>query len=298
MVYLEHLLIIVAIYTILSQSLNIVLGYTGVFNLGHVAFYGIGAYAAALLSLAGYPFWVGLVVGVILAAIAGFGLGMPTLRLHGHYLAIATLGFSEIVRAIMLNWSSLTRGPMGLPGIPRPSVFGIVINSTESYLVFAVIVAVLCNCILWLIIHSDFGRVLRSVREDEIAALALGKNITKYKVQALMISAGFAAVSGVLYAHYINFIDPSTFVINEIVLITLMVVLGGMGSFGGAIIGAVIIILLPEPLRFLHLPSSLVGPLRQMIYALILILIMLFRPDGLIRPKSMKMSLLGRKLAK
>src|SRR3989338_5377246 len=269
MVYLEHLLVLIAIYAILAQSLNIALGYTGVFNLGHVAFYGIGAYTAALLSLSGYSFWTGLVVAIILAAIAGFILGAPTLRLRGHYLAIATLGFSEVVRAIMLNWSSLTRGPMGLPGIPRPDIFGWVLNSTAAYLIFAILVAVICNVLMWLIIHSHFGRVLRSIREDEIAALALGKNITKYKVQALMISAGFAAVAGVLYAHYINFIDPSTFVINEIVLILLMVVLGGMGSFGGAIVGAVIIILLPEPLRFLHLPSSLVGPLRQLIYALL-----------------------------
>ncbi|OGC81767.1 MAG: branched-chain amino acid ABC transporter permease [Candidatus Abawacabacteria bacterium RIFCSPHIGHO2_01_FULL_46_8] len=295
MVYLEHLLVLIAIYAILAQSLNIALGYTGVFNLGHVAFYGIGAYTAALLSLSGYSFWTGLVVAIILAAIAGFILGAPTLRLRGHYLAIATLGFSEVVRAIMLNWSSLTRGPMGLPGIPRPDIFGWVLNSTAAYLIFAILVAVICNVLMWLIIHSHFGRVLRSIREDEIAALALGKNITKYKVQALMISAGFAAVAGVLYAHYINFIYPSTFVINEIVLILLMVVLGGMGSFKGAIVGAVIIILLPEPLRFLSLPSSLVGPLRQLIYALLLIVIMLFRPEGIIHPKGIKIPFVKRK---
>lgn len=291
MAYFEHLFILICIYTILSQSLNIVMGYTGLFNLGQVAFYGVGAYTSALLTLAGYPFWLGLICGAILASLSSLLIGIPSLRLKGHYFAIATLGFGEIARSVMLNWTSLTRGPMGLPGIPRPELFGYSFSSMEAFLVFALIAAVICNFSMYLIIKSHFGRVLKSIREDEIAAEALGKNITKYKIQSLMVGAFFAGIAGSLYAHYINFIDPSTFVLQETILITLMVVVGGMGSFLGTILGATILILLPEPLRMLDLPSSIVAPVRLMIYALLLILIMLFKPDGIIHPEKFQFNL-------
>ncbi len=284
MAYLEHLLILICIYIILAVSLNLIIGFTGLLNLGHVAFFGIGAYASALLTIAGYPFIVGLIAGIILSAIFGFLVSIPCVRLRGDYLAIATLGFGEIIRSVMKNWVSLTRGPLGLPGIPKAS-FIIIFDTPLKFLILSIIFAVLTIVIMHLLVHSPFGRVLRAVREDEVAAQSIGKNVSKYKIIAVVVGSSFAGIAGSLYAHYITFIDPSTFGLTETILMLLMVVLGGVGSITGSVAGAVILVLLPEPLRFLQLPSSIVAAIRQMLYSIILILIMIYKPNGLFEEK-------------
>lgn len=277
--YLIHLLILIGIYAILSLSLNLAMGFTGLFNIGHVAFFGIGAYTSALLSLRlGAPFWLGLIAAGLVSALFGWLLSWPTLKLKGDYLAIGTLGFAIIIESIERNWTSLTRGPLGLPGIPRPSLF----NSLPGYLILVIIFAIITYLIIRQITKAPFGRVLKSIREDEIAALSLGKDTFKFKTIALVVSAFFAGIAGSLYAHYITYIDPSSFSIMEAILIFLMVIIGGMASNKGAIIGAALLILLPEPLRFIGFPSSMLGPLRQMIYSAILILLILKRPQGIL----------------
>ncbi len=277
--YIEHILILICIYIILAVSLNLIVGFVGLLNLGHAAFFGIGAYTSALLTLAGIPFIIAFFSNFILAGIFGFLISVPCVRLRGDYLAIATLGFGEIIRAVLKNWVSLTRGPLGIPGIPKASI-GIVLNTQTKFLIFALAIALLTIFIINRIVHSPFGRVLRSIREDEIAAESLGKNVSKYKIIAIVIGASFAGIAGSLYAHYITFIDPTTFTFTETILMVLMVVLGGMGSITGSIVGAIILIALPEPLRFLQLPSSIVAAVRQMLYSLILILLMIFKPSG------------------
>jgi branched-chain amino acid transport system permease protein len=284
--YFAHLIILVGIYIILSVSLNLVVGYTGLFNIGHAAFFGIGAYTSALLVLPGpiglgLPWWIGIISGAIMAGIFGFLIGIPCLRLRGDYLAIATLGFGEIIRAILKNWTGLTRGPLGLPGIPKPELFGITFNSAHLYLTLTLVIAAIVVFLVYRITNSPFGRVLKSVRDDEIASQSLGKNVVNYKLYALIIGAFFAGIAGSLYAHYITFIDPSTFTLIETILMLSMVVLGGTGSNFGAVIGATILVLLPEPIRFLSLPSSVAAALRQMIYSLALIVLMIYRPAGL-----------------
>jgi branched-chain amino acid transport system permease protein len=285
MAYIEHLLILICIYIILSVSLNLIVGFTGILNIGHAAFFGIGAYTSALLMLSGFPFIMGFLGGAIVAAFFGLLIGIPSLRLRGDYLAIATLGFGEIIRSLMKNWTSLTRGPLGLPGIPKAS-FIIPFNTPLTFLILAAIVALITIAIVSKMVNSPFGRVLRSIREDEIAAQALGKNTSNYKLTALIIGAGFAGIAGSLYAHYITFIDPSTFTLTETILMLCMVVLGGMASIQGSIIGAIIIILIPEPLRFIHMPSHIIAATRQMIYAALLIVLMLYRPQGIIGEKT------------
>ncbi len=288
MAYFEHIAILVGIYTILTISLNLNIGFTGLINLGHAAFYGIGAYTSALLTMAGVPWFISFICAGIVASIFGFLISVPCLRLRGDYLAIATLGFGEIIRAVMKNWVGLTRGPLGIPGIPKASLFGVSFSDPIHFLILVAVIAAITLFIINRITKSPFGRVLRAIREDDVAAQALGKNLTYYKVCTVCVGAFFAGLAGSLYAHYITFIDPTTFTLQETILMISMVVLGGMGSVSGSFIGAAILVILPEPLRFLNLPSSIAAAMRQMIYALILILLMLYKPEGILGEKTFR----------
>jgi len=289
MSYFITLAVFCTIYAVLSVSLNISMGFTGLLNLGHVAFFAIGAYASSLLVMAGVPFVVAIIAAGIIAAALSLLVSIPSLRLKGHYFAIATFGFAEIIKAVAKNWSSLTRGPLGLAGIPKPEILGFTFNTTERIFGLYIVIAVLSIFILYKIANSPFGRVLKSIREDEIAAKALGKRTTYYKIQAVLVGAFFAGIAGSMYAHYIMYIDPGLFSLHHLIIVVSMVVVGGLGSIWGSVLGAIIIFLLPEPLRFLQLPSAMVASLRQIIYSLILILIVMFRPEGLIKEKGMKL---------
>jgi branched-chain amino acid transport system permease protein len=283
MEYLLHILVITGIYIILTLSLNLLVGYTGLAALGHAAFSCVGAYTSALLALNyGLSPWLGLLIGAVAAAVLGAFIGVPSLRLKGDYLALATFGFGVIVYSVAKNWVSVTRGPMGLPGIPAFSVFGIQLSEVWQYLVLVAVFVFVTYFIINRIVKSPFGRVLRGIREDEIAALAMGKNINKYKIIVFIVGAFFAGIAGSLYAHYITFIDPSSFTVMESITILLMVVFGGMGSLSGSFVGAAVLVIFPELLRFLGMPSSVAAPLRQMIYGLLLILLMLKRPQGIL----------------
>lgn len=279
--YIIHILIIICIYIILGVSLNLVLGYTGLLNLGHVAFFGIGAYISALLTKASVPYMLAFVAAAIGGAVFGYLLTYATKKLKGDYLALTTLGFSFVITSILLNWTSLTRGPLGIPGIQKPSILGIAIKSNLAYLIFSAIIMVLAVYIIHKITASPFGRVLEAIRDDETKAKSLGKNTFNMKAKAMMISASIAAVAGSLFAHYITFIDPSSFALTEIILIFTIVIVGGVASIKGSIVGTCIIIIIPELLRFIALPSSILGPMRQIIYAGILLAILLYKPRGL-----------------
>ena len=283
MEYFIHILIIAGIYIILTLSLNLLVGYTGLPALGHIAFASVGAYTSSLLALNyGVSPWIGLIAGSCLASLFGIVIGFPSIRLSGDYLALATFGFGVIVYSVLKNWVDLTRGPMGLPGIPTFSMFGFEINSVWSYLVLVIFFVVFTTIIINLIIDSPFGRVLKSIRDDETASRSIGKNTDKYKLTVFVIGAFFAAIAGSLYAHYITFIDPSSFTMMESISVLLMVVFGGMGSIRGSFVGALILVIFPEMLRFLGMPGSVAAPLRQMIYGLLLIVLMIKRPQGII----------------
>jgi len=282
MEYLIHILIVAGIYTILTLSLNLIVGYTGLAALGHIAFACIGAYASSLLALNfGISPWIGIIVGAILASILGAIVAYPSLKLKGDYLALATFGLGVIVYSIAKNWVGLTRGPMGLPGIPSFSIFGYQISNVWSYLILVLIFVFITYQAIRNITNSPFGRILKGIREDEIASQAMGKNVNKYKLIVFIIGAFFAGIAGSLYAHYISFIDPSSFTVMESITVLLMVVFGGMGSLKGSFVGAFLLVILPELLRFLGMPSSVAAPLRQMIYGLLLVILMIWRPQGL-----------------
>ncbi|MBC8501414.1 MAG: branched-chain amino acid ABC transporter permease [Nanoarchaeota archaeon] len=279
--YLTHLLILIGIYVILTVSLNLALGYTGLLNLGHVAFFGIGAYTSALLTKAGVPFLLAFIIAGIFASIFGYLLVLATRKLKGDYLALATLGFSFVIYSLMLNWTGLTRGPLGIPGIEKPSFFGLTISSTYSYLIFVAVICILSVFVIYRIVKSPFGRLLEATRDDEMGLRVLGKNTFKLKYKAMMISAFFAGIAGSLFAHYITYIDPSYFTIPEIILLLSIVIVGGIASIKGSIVSTFVILLIPEALRFLALSSSILGPARQVIYAMILLGILLLRPRGI-----------------
>ncbi len=278
--YFIHLLILVGIYLILAISLQLAVGFTGLLNLGHIAFYCVGAYTSALLALQGFPFWFCFLSAGIVATLFGFLLSIPTNKLKGDYLALATLGFSFVIYAVALNWTSLTRGPLGLAGIPKPSLFGFTFSNNSSFLILTFAVALISYFLIKRIVASPFGKVLEATRDGELATKVLGKNTFKIKSYALGISAFFAGIAGSLYAHYISFIDPSSFTLLQLIPVLAIVIIGGLASLKGTVIAAVILVLLPEPLRFIGFPSSIVGPARQIIYALIMLAILIYKPRG------------------
>jgi len=278
--YLIHLLILIGIYLILGLSLQITVGYGGILNLGHIAFFCIGAYASALLTMNGFPFFWAIILAGMIAMVSGFLLSLPSRKLKGDYLTLVTMGFGFVVYALALNWMSLTNGPIGIPGIPKPEIFGIIFGSNDMFLVLTIIFAAITYFCIHRITHSEFGKVLQATRDDELSAKALGKDTFRVKAYALASSAFFAGIAGSLYAHYITYIDPTSFTIFQLIPIITIVIVAGLASLKGTAIATVIIVLIPESLRFVGFPSSIVGPARQMLFALILILILLYKPKG------------------
>ena len=282
MEYFIHILVISGIYIILTLSLNLIVGYTGLAALGHIAFACAGAYTSSLLALNfGISPWLGLLIGAFVAASLGLVIGFPSIRLKGDYLALATFGFGIIVYSVSKNWVSLTRGPMGLPGIPGFSILSFQLSGVWAYLILVAVFVFITAFVINRIVDSPFGLVLKSIREDEVASLSIGKDVNRYKLMVFVIGAFFAGIAGSLYAHYITYIDPSSFTAMESITVLLMVVFGGMGSVRGSFIGALILVIFPEMLRFLGMPSSVAAPLRQMLYGLLLIILMIKRPQGI-----------------
>lgn len=278
--YFIHLLILVFIYLIFSLSLQLSIGFTGILNLGHIAFFAIGAYISALLTLEGFSWILSFLSSGLISMIFGALISLPTRRLKGDYLALTTMGFSFVIYSILLNWISLTRGPLGIPGISRPQIFNLSFSSNLQYLILTFFIALITFLIIRRIINSPFGKVLQAIRDNELIVRILGKNSFKMKTISLMISSFFAGIAGSLYAHYISFIDPSSFTLLQLIPILSIVIVGGLASLKGTIIATIILTLLPEPLRFIGFPSSIIGPIRQIIFALILLLILIFKPKG------------------
>lgn len=285
--YLFSILMYSGVNVILAVSLNLVNGFTGQFSMGHAGFMSIGAYTSAMITstyvgaTAGHPsleillFLGALYAGGLTASVAGTIVGLPSLRLKGDYLAIVTLGFGEIIRVILLNIEAVG-GARGLPNIPALTTFG--------WLFSAVLFTVF---VIWRIVHSSHGRALMAVREDEIAAEAMGVNTTQTKVRAFVLGAFFAGVAGGLFGHYLRYLNPQTFDFNRSFEIIIMVVLGGMGSISGSIVAALFLTGIREALRPLQEITHV--DFRMVIYSLLLIILMLTRPNGLFGSQEIKL---------
>jgi branched-chain amino acid transport system permease protein len=279
--YFVHLLILTLIYVILALSLNLTLGYSGMVNLGHIALYGIGAYTSALLTTKlGFPFFLAFIIAGIISALFGFILIFATRKLKGDYFVLSTLGFSFVINSLLLNLEFTNRA-FGVAGIPRPYFFGQMIISNNIYLIFTIIITAIVVFVLYKIINSPFGRLLHALRDDEIGLKVLGKNTSKLKIKAMILSSFFAGIAGSLFAHYISYIDPSSFMTNELILLLSIVIVGGIASIKGSIISPFIFIFILDGIRFFSLPDSILGPMRLILYSLILLIILYVRPRGL-----------------
>lgn len=283
MEYLIHLAILISIYAILGLSLNLVVGYTGLLSVTHAAFYGIGAYVTAIL-LTSYDvnFFLSVILGIIITLAISLLIGFVMSKFDGDYYALASFGFNIIVYSIFLNWQSLTRGPLGIPGIDRPEIGSFTFSENLYFLILCVVIAGIVYLFCEYITKSSFGRVLKAIREDDQAIQVFGYNTIFYKLTIFVISAGLAAIAGALFASYISFVDPSSFTLNESIFILVIVILGGLANLRGSLLGAVILILLPEILRFVGFPSDIAAQMRQVVYGLMLIILMLYRPQGIV----------------
>jgi branched-chain amino acid transport system permease protein len=283
MEYFIHLAIMVAIYSILSLSLNLVVGYTGLLSVTQAAFYGIGAYTTAILATSlGVNFFWSIIIGIGVAMAISLFIGLVLSRFKDDYYALASLGFNVITFSILLNWSKLTRGPLGIPGIPRPAIFGFHFTSNLYFLLLVMTILIVVYLLTYFIVNSSFGRALKGIREHEKALAIFGYNTRIFKMVIFIISAGIAAIAGSIFASYITFIDPSSFTLNESIFILSIVILGGLADLRGSILGAIILILLPEILRFVGFPDDLAANLRQATYGLMLIILMFLKPQGLL----------------
>ena len=274
--YYRDVLTLTAMYAVLALGLNLVVGQTGLLNLGYVAFYAIGAYTYAILSTRfGLPFWPGLVAGAAAAAFMALLIGLSTLKLRGDYFAIVTLGLGEITRIVLNNSDSITGGPNGISRIGRPSLFGHVFATPLEYYYLILVIAVVTVFAMNRIMTSRIGRAWVAIREDEIAAEAMGINTFRLKLLAFVIASAWAGMTGVFFASKMAFVSPESFTFFESVIILCMVVLGGMGSIPGIILGAFLLITLPEVFRDF-------ADYRMLGFGVALVLMMIFRPQGLL----------------
>ncbi|MFQ6084790.1 MAG: branched-chain amino acid ABC transporter permease [Candidatus Bathyarchaeia archaeon] len=291
LIYVLDTLIFVGIFAILALSLNLEAGFTNLMNFGKVAFFAVGAYTSAILTLHGLPFAVGVVMAAILAGFSGFLIAIPTLRLTEEHLAIVTIAAGEILRLFLLSETWLTNGSVGLSGIPRPmfSVF------RENYHLFYVGLVFLFLFIFYLIaeriVYSPFGRVLKAIREDETATKALGKNVFMFKTKSFVIGSGMAGVAGSLFAHYITFIAPIMFLPTLTFSVWIMIIIGGRANNLGVILGAVLIQLFERSTRFIKdfvtLPFDPAN-VRLIVIGLLLILFMIYRPEGVLEERKVR----------
>jgi branched-chain amino acid transport system permease protein len=291
MEYLLHIGIMLCIYIILVLSTNLTVGMANLLTMCQAAFYGIGAYIGTyFLMQFNMPF-------ILIALLVMFATGLTSLlvsyasvKLKGDYFILGTLGFQMIVYTILYNWTSVTRGPYGIPGIPSIKLFGVwSLNGIYAYFFLALVLAIGVALVFNRLQHSPYGRMLKAIRTDELSAKALGRNTVRLKAWAFFISAAFAGVAGLVYASYVSYIDPTSFTLDESIFIITALFIGGIGSrVWGPIVGAAVVVILPELLRFVGLPDAVAANLRQVIYGLVLIVLMFLRPQGLLGDVKLK----------
>jgi len=278
MEYILHLLILVGIYTMLSQSLSLSIGYGGMISLAHAGFYGMGAYTTAWLSVNHhFPYLITLPISMLLCGLLALVVSVIAMRTVDSYFIICTLGIQVIFFTLLYNWTSVTGGGDGIPGIPGISTVSFLGYNVKSRLAFLLVVLIFTAVLFYFLkklTKSSFGLTLRALSEDEIFTQSLGKNVYISKVTAFTISAMLAAIPGTLYAHYISFIDPSSFTINESIFILSIVIVAGTRNLWGCLAAASILVLLPEILRFIGIPSAVAANIRQIIYGGMLIAMM------------------------
>lgn len=279
--YLIHILIVFEIYLILALAMNLMAGYSGLLSLAQAAFYGIGAYVTALLLV---NFSVSFPLAVLLAILFNLIASIPivwfSIRLRDLFFILATLAWQVIVFAVLYNWVSVTNGPYGITAIPKPELFGISFASLSEFAWLGGVLALVILTFFIVLHRTPLSRLFEAVRDDQLAVMTFGKDPAYYKSLAILISGGVSAVAGALFATYYSYIDPTSFTLDESILILSIVLIGGLGTVKGSFAGALFYVLLPEVLRFLNIPDAVAANMRMMIFALVLILVVMYRPHG------------------
>lgn len=276
--YLLHLVSLIAIYGILAMAFNVAMGYGGILQFGHVAIFGVGAYTSAILVKTYHlPFIAAVPLAMVGAAVVAAVLSILIHRVRGDFMALITLFFGLAAVEVFLQWYSMTNGALGIAAIARPSFLAT--PGRYALLVFALFL--LSYFFLLRVTRSPFGLLMGAVRDDAIGASVLGKNVVHVRRSALVTSGAFAGLAGALFAHFVQFIDPSSFYLYEIVLVVTAVVIGGLGSLEGSLLGVIIYFAIPEALRYLNLSPEVLGAVRQIIFSALLLIIILVRPKGI-----------------
>lgn len=274
----------------LTLSANLTIGMANLLTMCQAAFYGIGAYIGTFfLMQLNLPFLMIAAMVMLFTGAFSFLISYASVRLKDNYFVIATMGFQLIVYTILYNWTDVTRGPYGIPGIPGIKLFGMFeLTGVYAYLILSLALMGVVVFLFHHLVESPFGRVLNSIRADEVTVKSMGRNIVKFKSLAFFLSAAVAGLAGIIYASYVSYIDPTSFTLDESIFILSALFIGGIGNTKGPVLGAVFVVLLPELLRFVGLPDSVAANLRQIIYGLALILVMYYRPQGLLGKTIMK----------
>ncbi|MCP1335317.1 branched-chain amino acid ABC transporter ATP-binding protein/permease [Futiania mangrovi] len=281
--YLLHILVMVCFYAILATSFNLLIGFAGLFALSHAAFYAFGAYATAIATTTlGLPFPLPLLLSIVVAGFIGVLIALPALRVAGEYLVVVSLALQIIAIEVFINWKEVTGGTDGISGVPKLELFGFGFDSPGKFLILAVVMAVFCFWVATRLARSPFGRALRAMRENESAAQAVGKNILYMKVSVFAVSASLAAIAGWMFARYFSYVGADSFTIDETIYILAMVILGGTGNLWGSVLGAAILVILPELLKFIDMPVDIADKMRLVMYGVVLVLILRFRPEGML----------------
>lgn len=280
--YLFHLLIYFEIYVVVALSLNLLIGYAGLLQVAHAAYFGVGAYTAALVSLKfGFGFLSAMACGGAVAALLSLLVSLPAWRFRGDYFVMISLAVQVVLYSLMYNWVDLTNGPYGLAGIPRPVIMSSKFATQGIIFMLYGIVSLGLGSLVSFLKSSPFGRSLQAMRDDELAARSLGLPVQRLKLEVFLLASALVGMAGGMYASYVTYIDPTSFSIHESILMLSMVIVGGTGNIRGPVIGAAVLIAIPEMLRFLSLPDAVAANLRVLAYGLLLIIMMHLRPQGI-----------------
>lgn len=280
--YILHLLVYYEIYVIVALSLNLLIGYSGLLQVAHAAYFGVGAYASALaVTKLGLGFLPSLLFSAVVSGALSLLVSLPAWRFRADYFVMISLAVQVVIYSAIYNWTSLTGGPLGMSGIPRPAILGGIYATSGSISVLYGLIVALVAGILALLKLSPFGRNLQAMRDDELAARSLGIQTRTLKVQAFLVASAMVGMAGGMYAAYMSYIDPTSFSLDSSILMLSMAIVGGTGNIRGPLIGAAVLIGLPEVLRFLTIPDSVAADVRLLAYGLLLVLMMHWRPQGL-----------------
>ena len=275
-------IVLAEIYVLLGLSTNLLVGIVGIFSVSQAAVFGVGAYIVAAATMSDT---MSFLPALLIAAACGLALNvlvtLPSLRVSGDYFVVTSFGIQLLATAIFTNWTDGTGGANGLPGIPPPDIFGLAVTETRQFLVLSTVLLALGCLAFWLAMRAPYGRLLRAIREDELAVAAAGKNILFAKVSAAALAGAFAGSAGGLYGSFLSFVDPSSFDLDASILLLTMVVVGGARTLSGSIIGPFVLLALPQLLALVDIPTTIAAAARQLIYGVLLIAFMLFRPQGL-----------------